>query len=188
MNLSSLTQQEGAALLSVTARTLRDWADAPRNADGSYNGPQLVRYYVAKLTTGGEFDNQRERLAAAQADKVEMENALRRGALVDVSTVSRFWSEVLANCRTRLLGMGSKLGPQLVNIADAAVIATAIRTEARAALTELATYEPDAGTVDTVGEGPTDAAAPAGINGQSVGGHGAASKQRGKRRTGAMEN
>ncbi len=171
MTIAALTQTQAAALLSIAPRTLRDWHDAPRNADGSYPGPALVAYYVGKLTgQGGEFDDQRQRLAAAQAEKVERENAIRRGQVADIATVERQWNDFTSNCRARLLGIPSKLSPRLVNLADPVIIDTAIRAEIRAALAELADYEPPA---DGAGRSdPADGAADgpaAGTDGQPVG-------------------
>lgn len=190
MILNGLNQQTAAALLSVTARTLRDWVDVPRNPDGTYNAPALVAYYVAKMSGDAEYDTQRERLAAAQADKYEMDNAVRRGQLADVPATERAWAECVVNARSRLLGMGSKLGPQLVNIGDPSIIAAAIRAEARAALGELASYDPgrvaDAAGSDPAGE--PSMGAPARVNGERVGGSGKASKQRKQRRAGPVED
>lgn len=156
MNLSALTQTQAAALLSVAPRTLRDWHDTPRNADGTYNGPTLVAFYVAKLGAGsGEFDDQRQRLAAAQAEKVEHENAVRRGDLATRAEVVGFWTECIANMRAKALALSSKLSPRLVNIGDANIIAAAIRAEVHAFLAELADYEPS-GRVELVAGGKED--------------------------------
>jgi hypothetical protein len=143
--LQALTQTQAAALLSVAPRTLRDWHDAPRNKDGSYPGPSLVAYYVAKIAGGGEYDDQRQRLAAAQAERVEHENAVRRGQLADMREVEKFWTDCIANARAKALSRASKLSPQLVNIGDASVIAAAIRADTNAFLAELADYEPASG-------------------------------------------
>ena len=44
--LRCLSQEAAASLLGITARSLRDHAgQVPRNADGSYDGPVLVRWY-----------------------------------------------------------------------------------------------------------------------------------------------
>lgn len=137
MNLAALNQTQAAALLSVAPRTLRDWIDAPRNGDGTYPGPALVAYYVAKLGGGTEYDTQRERLAAAQAEKVEAENAVRRGELAELSAVAEQWSAHIHSARAKLLSMPSKLGPQLTHVADPTVIAARIRAEVYAALVEL---------------------------------------------------
>lgn len=160
MNLTALTQSQAAALLSVAPRTLRDWHDAPRNKDGSYPGPSLVAYYVAKIAGGGEYDDQRQRLAAAQAEKVEHENALRRGQLADRAEVERFWTECIANARAKALAIPSKLSPRLVNIGDASIISAAVRAEVYAFLGELVDYSPGGRErVDPAGEPDVGAAA-----------------------------
>jgi phage terminase Nu1 subunit (DNA packaging protein) len=142
MNLAELTQTEAAALLGIAPRTLRDWADAPRNSSGRYNWISLLGYRDAKLYGDREFDDQRERLAAAQAEKVETENAVRRGELAVMSEVQRVWSDHIAAARAKLLGIPAKLAPQVTGIHEPNVIAAAIRAEITAALAELAEYEP----------------------------------------------
>lgn len=160
MQITALTQGQAAALLSVTARAIRDWHDAPRNPDGTYPGPALVAYYVEKRTGAGDFDDQRQRLAAAQAEKVEHENALRRGYLAARADVDRFWTECIANARAKALAMSSKLSPRLVNIGDAGIIAAAVKAEIYAFLAELADYEPsERSGMDQVGEPGMGAAA-----------------------------
>ena len=146
MNLAALNQTQAAALLSVAPRTLRDWIDAPRNGDGTYPGPALVAYYVGKLGGGSEYDTQRERLAAAQAEKVEAENAVRRGELAELGSVAAEWSALIHACRAKLLSMPSKLGPQLIHVADPTVIAARIRAEVYAALVELGGTDDDTDT------------------------------------------
>lgn len=102
------------------------------------------------------------------ADKLAMENAVRRGELARRADVTRFWSDCQAAARAKFLGIAPKLAPQLRNIGDANVIAAAIRAEACAALAEFADFEPGgfAGVVagDAAGE---DAAAE--LDGEPVG-------------------
>jgi hypothetical protein len=130
----------------VTSRTLRDWSEAPRNKDSTYSGPALVAYYVAKVSGNtDEYDDQRQRLAAAQAEKVEHENAVRRGELADMHEVARHWTDFVVNARAKALAMPSKLSARLVNIGDASIISAAIRAEVHAFLVELADYAPDNG-------------------------------------------
>lgn len=153
MNLASLTQIQAAALLAVAPRTLRDWHDCPRNKDGSYNGTTLVAYYVGKVTgQSDDFDDQRERLAAAQAERVEMENATKRGQLARVDEVVRFVSDHNAAARAKLLSLPAKLSPQLVGIDDPNVIAAAIRADLYAALSELAEWVPAESEPDESGD------------------------------------
>ena len=178
--LQQLNQTQAAALLSVAPRTLRDWHDAPRNKDGTYPGPALVAYYVARITGGGEYDDQRQRLAAAQAEKVEHENAVRRGELARRGDVERFWTECITNMRARALAMGSKLSPRLVNIGDASLISAAIRAEVHAFLSELADWEPG-GPEAVVADGPAGGEPAADPDGERVGRPRAKAQQRKRR-------
>ena len=70
VELERLNQQQIAWICGVTARSVRDWADGPRNADGTYNAQEFVQWFINR-TTGTDAErehaNQRERLAAAQA-------------------------------------------------------------------------------------------------------------------------
>lgn len=130
-------------MAGVAPRTLRDWTDCPRNADGSYSADEFVAYLQRRAGGQTEFDDQRERLAAAQAEKVETENAVRRGELRIASDVDRVWSDHIAAARAKLLSMPSKLAPQITDIHEPKLIAAAIRAEVTAALAELAEYEPE---------------------------------------------
>ncbi|MEN9317321.1 MAG: Phage packaging protein Nu1 [Pseudomonadota bacterium] len=161
VELGALNQQQAAALLGVTARSLRDWADAPRNGDGTYDGPMLVQWYVARERgLIGEYDTQRERLAAAQAEKVEAENAVRRGELAELSAVAEQWSAHIHAARAKLLSMPAKLGPQLTHVADPTVIAARIRAEVYAALVELGGTDDDDTDTETAARDRRRARAP----------------------------
>lgn len=141
-SVKSLSQQDAAYLLSVTSRTLRDWPDVPRNEDGTYDGAAVVRYLVSRYERDGNFDDQRERLAAAQAEKVETENAVRRKELAVVGDVIAVWTDHIIAARAKLLSLPSKLAPTLTNLDDPNLIAASIRAEVNAALHELADHEP----------------------------------------------
>lgn len=157
MHLNALTQGQAAALIGVTPRALREWHDAPRNRDGTYPGPALVAYYVERVTGSGDFDDQRQRLAAAQSEKIERDNAVRRGELIERKDADRFWSDCISNARARMLAVGAKLGPRLVNIGDANLIAASIRAEVSAGLGELVEYDPEPGECAGVGSGSVEA-------------------------------
>jgi len=47
--LQSLSQRGVAFLLGVTPRSVRNYADLPRNADGNYNGREVVDFVRSKL-------------------------------------------------------------------------------------------------------------------------------------------
>ena len=166
--LHALEQSQIAALFNVAPRTVREWGEKglPRNADGTYNGRECVAWYVAYVS-GDDLDLNRERarLAKAQADKTEQENEVRRGELIPTEAVLQQWTDVLAAVRAKLLAMPSKLGPQLTNVSDAAIVAAAIKSVVYEALGELVAWQPAGGDADGVA-GPAPAA---GANGRRVG-------------------
>lgn len=155
VELARLNQQQVAYLLGVTARTVRDWADAPRNIDGSYDARAVVAWFTAKQGPATDADGerhptQRERLAAAQAEKVEVENRVRRGELVEVEQVGVEWDDLVLAARAKLLSLPTKVAPQLVGRTDPNAIRTILRAEINAALAELASEgEPDPAPVAT---------------------------------------
>lgn len=139
----------------------------PRNEDGTYNGRDLVQWFAGRQSqSNSEYDNQRERLAAAQAEKVETENRVRRQELAEMSEVAETWADHISNARSKLLSMPAKLGPQLVNLADPAVIASKVRTEVYAALLELAG---DVRPTRTAGRGGESLASSTGPDGIGLG-------------------
>ena len=119
-----------------------------------HDAPQALAavYAVERVAPGNlDLEQERARLARAQSEKYERENDVRKGWLADLRVVSKFWTECMANMRARLLNMGPKLGPQLVNLGDPNLIAAAIRAEVYAALAELADYEPGLGADGVAG-------------------------------------
>lgn len=109
-----------------------------------YDWPAVIAWRIADLAPETlDLNAERARLAKEQADKTALENAARRGQMVDALVVVNEWTDQIAAARARLLSTPSKLAAQLVGIGDANVIAAAIRTEIYAALTELSEYDPD---------------------------------------------
>ena len=110
-----------------------------------YLADVIAHLYVpaAELPEGDEYDDQRQRLAAAQAEKVEHENAIRRGELARKEDVVRFWTDCIAATRARMLripsDVGGKVPPEL-----RAVVQDTVREGVYEALRELAEYDPPA--------------------------------------------
>ena len=159
VELSQLNQQQIAWICGVTSRSVRDWADAPRNSDGTYNAQEFVAWFVKRTSVSDdqqEFNNQRERLAAAQAEKVETENRVRAGELVDAQEMIAIWSDLLAAVRSKLLSLPSKLGPQLINESDIAIVVARIRAEVYQALAELSESDGSAGQGSTAATATDD--------------------------------
>lgn len=185
--LSGLAVELGRDRRSL-ARSLEGLAPDEESTDAAarvtrrYRMARVVAHLYAEAE---EYDDQRQRLAAAQSERVEHENAVRRGELATRADVVRFWTDCIANMRAKALGLGSKVSPRLVNIADANIIAGAIRAEVNAFLAELADYEPrePAGVVAGSAEDGGTAADP---DGQRVGRPRAKTEQRKQRGAGAV--
>jgi len=144
MHIRKMSQKYVAELLGVTPRTIRDWhaEGFPRHEDGSYSGPDAVAWLLERRSPDGDaFDDQRQRLAAAQAEKVEAENALRRGELADMREVEKFWTDCISNARATLLRLPDDVGRTVPPDLRAAVVAAA-RKSVHGALNELADYSP----------------------------------------------
>lgn len=146
--MHALSQKAAAELLGVTPRTLRDWESAgqgvPRNADGTYPGPALVVWFVARQTRSeDELDPNREKARKDKeaADKLALENAETRGDIARVSVMVREVGAALADHRQNALGIPSKLAPMLVGL-DADRIRTKIEDAMYELLGDLADYRP----------------------------------------------
>jgi phage terminase Nu1 subunit (DNA packaging protein) len=147
--MREISGSELAELTGKTWRTVKALLEAasirPRRRQGRadlYDSEIALSALYLSPGDGMEYDDQRQRLAAAQAEKVEHDNAVRRGELAPRADVVRFWAECQVAARAKFLGIGTKLSPRLVNIADANVIAAAIRAEVIAALAEFVDFEP----------------------------------------------
>ena len=78
---------------------------------------------------------ERARLARAQADKVELQNARANGSLLDAGAVEAEWSGVLRTVRAGMLAVPSRVVQRLPHLTAHDV--TEIDGEVRAVLTEI---------------------------------------------------
>jgi hypothetical protein len=179
IDLDALTQQAAARLLSTTARSLRDWEAAgeavPRNSDGSYPGPALVAWYSERGGETLDANRERARKDKEMADKLSLENQLRRGELSVTKQIVSAFGGLVAAARSRLIQIPDALG-QFCDARYATVIVAEARRRIYEALAELAA---DVGA-------DLDAAADA--DGERVGGREPEALERGERRTGSMAN
>lgn len=190
VDMLRLNQQQAAGLIGVTSRTLRDWPDAPRNDDGSYDGPALVKWRIEKQAhpTGLVLDDERARLAKEQADRLGIENAIRRGGIADLSVVGQVLSSAFGAFRARMLAIPSKLAPK-VNPGNPNLARDVIQLELCTTLDELSAIDVRGIVIEraAVSAGPApDTALPAEIDGERVGRPRAKAQPRKQRRTGKM--
>lgn len=126
-----------ADLLKVSPTTITNWMDAGMPAQRTGRQKKAVRISLAaalpwvvsqRQTKGGE----RERLAGAQADKVELENARKRGELIYADQVAEVMSTLGADLAARHDAVSGRLAGELAGLSDPAVIRERIREELRA--------------------------------------------------------
>lgn len=137
-----------------------------------------------------DLSAERARLAAEQADKTSLENAVRRGDLLQVSDVAASWAEIFIGIKARILALPTKLATELSTLTDANEIRDRLAQEVRDLLEEGVNFDPvRAATGRDKGSTEEDfetAEAPARLNGKSVGGHQSKAKPRKQRRAGPM--
>jgi len=126
-----------ANLLGVVPSVVTDWIHEGLPCTRVGRRGQLVRvrledalpWVIRRRETPG---SQRERLAKAQADKTELENARRRGELVRTSDVADALARLAADLATRHDGVPGRVASELAGISDPAVIRGRLLDELRA--------------------------------------------------------
>jgi len=145
----------GEVLGGLTARRIRQLAEDgtfPRPSRGKFPLVACVSAYLAlreSATDGDELKRERAGLVRAQRRRVELENSVSEGKLVDVETVATAWEGHIARARAKFLAMPDRLALPLAAEPDPQRVAEVLRQEIHAALHELA----DEGEED---DGPDD--------------------------------
>ena len=95
-----LPQTEMLAILGVTKPTLGDWCrrGCPRNAEGTYDAGDVVRWRLAGMETrvrearqASEVERMRIRRGRVEAERAEMELAERKGELLPRAATLAGW-------------------------------------------------------------------------------------------------
>jgi phage terminase Nu1 subunit (DNA packaging protein) len=92
---------------------------------GSRAGPEAPEMQAARLT-----------LLSAQVEAIEIQNAVVRGALLELDDVQVRWTRRVSNCKARLRSIPNGLGPVLTN-KNLAFVTTRIAAAIEQALEEL---------------------------------------------------
>ncbi|MDH3636852.1 MAG: hypothetical protein OES09_00105 [Gammaproteobacteria bacterium] len=188
--MKRLTQQQFADAVGTTRQTIAEHCrkgimDLSLGFDEC-----LLRYcaHIRAIAAGrgadyGELDltAERARLAKEQADRAEMENAIRRGEQVNVEAVQDLWTVVLTNVKARLLGIPTKAAPELDGTIQQK--RAVLDAQIREALEELSTG-PDAWRAESLRR--LGIAATAESDGESMGGNGKVPKSRKQRGAGKV--
>lgn len=192
----SISPKAAAELADISTRQLERLRQSddppPKDANGHYIardfGQWLRRRNLSGLSISPDgialdLDAERARLAKEQADKTAMENAVRRADLVSSELVADWWSHVITNAKTRLLGIPTLAAPLVLGAKNLAAVRDKLEELISESLNELSRTNPLPGT-----GGNADMAAAAAPDGEPVGGPVPKAKSRGKRRAGTMAN
>jgi phage terminase Nu1 subunit (DNA packaging protein) len=120
----------------------------PDVSRGRYDASRWVLWYIRYLAAelerrgdwgapeSGTMQAARLTLISAQVERIEMENAVQRGELLEYDAVREDMIRKVVNCKMRLRAIPSGLGPQLVN-KPGAYCTTRLAEAIDQALTEL---------------------------------------------------
>lgn len=146
-----LTAQQASLICGLSERQflLRLHKDdpPPKNAKGLYHSEELGEWLrrQERLKLGleaeasGKLDpaQERARKDMEMADKYELDNKVRRGELIEASTVQTAAFDVVMRTRSRLLRVPSAVSPLVVGEDDRVTVQTTIDDAIRDALSEL---------------------------------------------------
>ena len=115
-----------ADLLGLSDRAVRELGTRGivlKASDGVYRQRDSVRAYCAHIRemAGGRAGSktltaERVRIATAQADKLERENAVARHEMLPAKEVERAWAGVLRDMRSAMLALPSRLQMRLTGL------------------------------------------------------------------------
>lgn len=117
----------------------------------------------------GDYETHRARLTAAKADVAEIQAAIAKGQAHDAGAVEAVWTDMLMNCRSKLLSIPTRLAPKLRKESDLAKVKDILETAVTEALAELAAYDPTRVTNEYLSTHRVDVAPAAEMDGKPVG-------------------
>lgn len=143
-----VNKRELAKIFGVAEETITQWMKAgmPIKAQrkgtrgNEYETVDCIRWYLHRDSSGAgalDLNQERARLAKAQADKTELEAAELRGELARYEEISTHWTRQTAACRSRLLVIPSKVAPRVRVAGTDSDAASVIQSEICEALEEL---------------------------------------------------
>lgn len=135
-----------------------------------------------------EYEKEKTRLTAAQADHEELKVRQLQGELIAREVVASYWQAIFASVRARLLSLPNKVAHAALAAKTLTEVNDAVKLQIHEALDELAdTGIPDGYSLAEV-EDQRGVETAADLDGKPVGGSKAKAKRRGKRGAGAMAN
>lgn len=118
---------------------------------------------------GGGYEEHRARLTGAKADVAEIAAAIAKGQAHDAGAVEAVWTDMLMNCRSKLLAIPTRLAPKIRKAPDLTVVKDLLENAITEALNELASYDPTVVTNEYLQTHRLDVASTSQMDGESVG-------------------
>lgn len=119
----ALTQTQAAKIADISARRLRqlaqDGTGPKQDANGQYPEQEFGQWLRARAASeigGYNYEAERARLTHEQADKTALENSELRADLVRMATVERYWSDMGASLRAKLISIPPKLSALVADV------------------------------------------------------------------------
>lgn len=142
MNKSQLAESLGVSVQTVTAWCRRGCPSVEPGGRGRqwvFDVNQVQDWLDGREAEDLNLTEERARLARSQRRRIDLEVAQLEGRLIPAKEVEATWSDLVVNFRARLLGIPTRLAPQLVTMDDRRQIEEVLRTVIYESLKELAT-------------------------------------------------
>jgi phage terminase Nu1 subunit (DNA packaging protein) len=118
----------------------------PKAERGRYELVPVVQAYIRYLRDravkgdvyGDDYSAHRTRLVKVRADLLEIEQSQVEGRLIPSGDVEAAWVEVLANCRSKMLSIPTKVAPEVFAAESLVEVKGLLKTAVNEALSELA--------------------------------------------------
>jgi phage terminase Nu1 subunit (DNA packaging protein) len=149
-----VTSAEIQAHTGVSDRTIRQWQTdgiIPDTDSMSEIVKAIIAYFKGQMaearrdrTKTYDEDSQRQqqvRLTRAKAEKLELENQVRAGELVEADEATLVWSGYISACKARLLGIPVRVALELAGLSDPKEIQAILTESIDEALIELSNGE-----------------------------------------------
>ena len=135
-----LPQKVMALAFGVSVQAIQKWRVKPRLTRGKeklYYLPDLVDYRLNREEPGQlNLSAERARLAAAQAERTELEVAQLKGELIPAGVILENWEPIVGAARAKVLAIPTKIKAAIPKLTDRNV--ARIKSICRAALEDLA--------------------------------------------------
>ena len=118
---------------------------------------------------GADYERERALLTRVKREIAEIAAAIAKGQAHDAGAVEVVWTDMLMNCRSKLLAIPTRLAPKIRKETDLAVVKDILETAINDALAELAAYDPSVVTNQYLSTHRLDVAPAAQVDGEPVG-------------------